>query len=97
MVQETHFIYKKDVRVVESDFVVFSTFRDHFSGGVSLVVGRDPKVEVDVICTGTADWLVVADVAVKCSRLRVYEPNCSAIRRFGPYLSSPKRIVFIGE
>ena len=39
-VQETHFICEADCCVLKNDFVVYSTFGNHLSAGVSLLVGR---------------------------------------------------------
>ena len=46
-VQETHFIYAADCRVLENDFNLFSAYDSRSSTGVSLLVGRRLDADVD--------------------------------------------------
>ena len=104
-VQETHFPYDADCRVLESDFNVFSAYGSRTSNGVSLLVGRSLDADVDVIFAGDGGRLVVADVAVKSFKLRlvaVYASNIAAervsfFRRFAPFLDDTKRTVLMGD
>ena len=51
-VQETHFTYTEDCRVLEDDFVVFSAFGSHYSTEVSLQVGRSLNAIVNLVFAG---------------------------------------------
>ena len=68
-VQETHFIFYADCRVLEGGFNVFSAYDSRTSIGVSLLVGR--SLDADVVFAGDGGRLVVADV---------YAPNNVAAR-----------------
>ena len=103
-VQETHFTCDADCRVLESDFDVFSAYGSRISAGVSLLVGRSPDADVDVVFAGDGGRLVVADVAVKSFKfclVAVYASNIAAervsfFRRLAPFLDDTKRLVLIG-
>ena len=71
-VQETHFTCSADCRVLESEFNVFSAYGSRTSVGVSLLVGLSLNADVDVIFAGDGGRLVVADVAVKSFKFRLW-------------------------
>ena len=104
-VQETHFTYDADCRVLEIDFNVFSAYGSRVSAGVSLLVGRSLDADVDVVFPGDGGRLVVADVAVKSFKFRlvaVYASNIAAervsfFRRLAPFLDDTKRLVLMGD
>ena len=104
-VQETHFTFGADCRVLESDFNVFSAYGSHTSSGVSLLDGRSLDADVDVVFAGDGGWLVVADVAVKSFKFRlvaVYASNIAAervsfFRRLAPFLDDTKQLVLMGD
>ena len=104
-VQETHFICVEDCRMLEGDFVVFSTFGSHCSADVSLLVGRSLNTNVNLVFACDEGRLVVADIAVKTFEFRVfagYAPNTvgerlSFSRRLEPFLDDSKRLVLVGD
>ena len=76
---------------------------------VSLLIGRSPNADVNLVLADDrgwlAGWLIVADVAVKSFEFQVdavYEPNIaeervSLFRRLAPFFDDSKRIVLAGE
>ena len=91
--------------MLESDFNVFSAYSSRTSVGVSLLVERSLDSDVDVVFAGDGGRLVVADVAVKSFKFRlfaVYAPNIiservSFFRRLAPFLDDTKRLVLMGD
>lgn len=83
-----------DARALSCDFVVYSSYRYGLAGSVTLLVKRFLIVRMDL----ERAWLVVADIALKCSLFpiaAVYVPNdqtrrCSYFRQFGPFLVDPE-------
>ena len=63
------------VRVLESDFNVFSAYGSRTSVGVSLLVGRSLDADVDVVFAGDGGRLVVAVKSFKFRLVAVYAPN----------------------
>ena len=104
-IEETHFVCEADERVLSGDYVVFSAYGDRLARGVSLLVKRSLDAVVDIVHVGADGRLIVADVAVKSGSFRVvavYAPNSaverrSFLRRLGPFLTSPKRLVLMGD
>ena len=104
-VQETHFPFAEDCRVLECDFVVFSAFGSRCRAGIPLLVGCSLDAIVNVVFAGDRSQLVVADVAVKTFEFRVvavYVPNSagerrSFFRRLGLFLDDSKRTVLVGD
>ena len=64
-VQEIHFTCAADCRVLEDDNVVFSAYGSHSNIRVSLLIGRSPNADVNLILADDEDRLDAADVAVK--------------------------------
>ena len=80
-VQETHFPFGVDCRVLECDFNVFSAYGSRTSAGVSLLVRRSLDTDIDVVFAGDGGRLVVADVDVKSFKFHlvaVYALNITA-------------------
>lgn len=78
-IQETHFVCNIDVRVLSSDFVVYSACGNQLARGVSLLVKLSLDVKVDLVHVDEG-WgrLIVADITVNNSSFRiivVYAPN----------------------
>lgn len=76
-IQETHFAYDVDARVVSSDFVVYLVYREKLSRGVFLLVKRS-RVQGWICPYRRGDGqLVVADIIEKSGSFRVVEVYAS--------------------
>ena len=103
--QETHFTYAEDCRMLECDFVVFSPFGSHCGAGASSLVGRSLNANVNLVFACDEDWMVVVDVDVKTFEFRVvavYAPSATGERRFffrwlEPFLDDSKWVVLVGD
>ena len=69
--EETHFICRGDERVLDGDYFVVSSYGDHLSRGVSLLVKRSLNARIDVVAVGSEGRFVVVDVAVRGCDFRV--------------------------
>ena len=100
-VQETHFTYRADCRVLDNYFVVYSAFGSNLSARVSLLVGRSLDAIVNFVFAGDRGRLLVADVTVKTFEFRiaaVYVPDIAVERclffwRLGSFVDASKRTV----
>ena len=100
-VQETHFTWPVDYRVLENDYVVLSAYDSHGSVEVSLLIGRSLNANVNLVLADDVGRQVVADVAVQSFVFRVvavYAPNIAVKNVFvlAPFLDEPKRLVLTG-
>ena len=76
--QETRFTCVEDCRVMTDDFVVFSASGNRSTSGVSLLVRCSRNVVVNLVFADDRSWLLVANVAIKSFKFRVfavYAPN----------------------
>ena len=82
-VQDTHFTYAADCRVLEDDFVIFSAYGSRSSIEVSLLVGRSLNADANFDFADDGDRLVEVDVAINGFEFRVaaaYAFNIAAER-----------------
>ena len=64
-VQETHLICPADCWVLKDDYVVLSAYGSRSSVGVSLIIGRIIKADLNLVLVDDRGRMVVADVAIK--------------------------------
>lgn len=104
-IQETHFIWEVDARVLPSNFVVYSVYGNRLAKCVSLVDKGTFDANVELVRVNAEGRLVVVYIAVNNSSFRIvafYTPNDQTERvsffcRSGLFLVDSPCLVFMGD